>query len=137
MGENKHITELDAFAKKYLKEIPLESPSKDFTENLMSAISQMKPEKSINYKPLISSKGWFLVIAAVIAVILIPFKSSEEGFFSLPELNFSFFEKVNFSGLTETVQISTTTLYVAMFFSVFVFVQIFYLKGFFEKRINS
>lgn len=137
MGENKHIEEIDAFAKKYIKEIPAESPSKHFTANLMQTISQLEMVKPLTYKPLISKKGWFLVIAAVIAVVLIPFKSTEEGLFSLPEMNFSFFEKLNFSGVLESVQVSNTTLYVAILFSVLVFIQIFYLKGYFERRING
>jgi hypothetical protein len=137
MGENKHIEEIDAFAKKYVKEIPTESPSVDFTANLMHTISKLKMEKPTVYKPLISKKGWFLVFVAVIAVILVPFKSTEEGLFTLPEMDLSFFEKLNFSGLFESVQVSNTTMYVAILFSVLVFVQIFYLKGYFEKRINS
>jgi len=137
MGENKHIEELDAFAKKYVKEIPTESPSADFTANLMHSITQLEIEKPIVYKPLISKKGWFLVIAAVISVVLIPFKSTEDGLFTLPEMSFSFLEKFSFSGVIESVQVSNTTLYLVILFSVLVFIQIFYLKGYFEKRINS
>ena len=87
-------------------------------------------------KPLISKKSWFVILAAVIGIVIIPFKSSEEGLFTLPEINFSFLENINFSGLLESVQVSNTTLYLAITFSALVFVQIFYLKGVFEKRIN-
>ena len=137
MGENKHIEELDAFAKKYIKEIPKETPSANFTTSIMDVISQLKPEKTIVYKPLISKKGWFLVAASIIAIILIPFNTSEEGILSLPEMNFSFIEKMSFSGLFESMSVSTATLYAAILFSILVFVQIFYLKGYFEKRING
>ena len=137
MGENKHIEEIDAFAKKYIKEIPVESPSVNFTANLMKTISQLQTEKTIVYKPLISKKGWFLVISAVIAIIVLTFKNSEEGLFTLPEMNFSFLEKLNFSGAFESVSVSTPTLYLAILFSVLIFIQIFYLKGYFEKQINS
>ena len=137
MGENKHIEELDAFAKKYIKEVKVESPSVDFTANIMSTITNLAPIKNtLVYKPLISKKGWFIVFAAVVAVFLIPFRSSEEGWFSLPEMNFSFLEKLNFSGLFENVSVSNTTLYIAITFSALVFIQIFYLKGIFEKQIN-
>jgi len=137
MGENKHIEEIDAFAKKYIKEIPVESPSTNFTANLMNTISQLQTEKKIEYKPLISKKGWFLVISAVIAIVLLPFKKSEEGLFTLPEINFSFIEKLNFSGVVDHVNVSLPTVYLAILFSVLVFIQIFYLKGYFEERINS
>jgi hypothetical protein len=137
MGENKHIEEIHAFTKKYLNEIPTESPSIDFTKNLMGKIAKIQPEKEIVYKPLISKKGWFLVAASIIAIILLPFKNSEEGLFTLPEVNFSFFEKMSFSGIFESVNVSTTTASLLVLFSILFFIQIFYLKGEFERRINS
>ena len=137
MGENKHIEEIHAFTKKYLNEIPTESPSIDFTKNLMDKIAEIQPEKEIVYKPLISKKGWFLVAASIIAIILLPFKNSGEGLFTLPEVNFSFFEKMSFSGIFESVNVSTTTASLLVFFSILFFIQIFYLKGEFERRINS
>lgn len=137
MGENKHIEEIHAFTKKYLNEIPTESPSIDFTKNLMDKIAEIQPEKEIVYKPLISKKGWFLVAASIIAIILLPFKNSEEGLFTLPEVNFSFFEKMSFSGIFESVNVSTTTASLLVLFSILFFIQIFYLKGEFERRINS
>ncbi|MBL4644147.1 MAG: hypothetical protein JKY44_11215 [Flavobacteriaceae bacterium] len=138
MGENKHIEEIHAFTKKYVQEIPIESPSLDFTSNLMQKIGELQSFKSaITYKPLISKKAWFIVFAAIIAAVLIPFKSSEESLFNLPELNFSFLEKLNFSGLLDNINVSNTTLYFAITFSVLVSIQIFYLKGYFEKQING
>ena len=138
MGENKHIEEMDAFAKKYVKEISTESPSLDFTANLMGKINQLQDAKStIVYKPLISKKGWFVIFAAIITVIFIPFQSKEEGLFTLPELNLSFLEKFNFSGLFDTIQVSNSLLYLAITFPVLVGIQILYLKGHFEKQING
>jgi hypothetical protein len=138
MGENKHIEEIHAFTKKYVKEIPTETPSLDFTSNLMKKIEELQPLKStITYKPLISKKGWFIVFLAIVAVVLVPFKQRKEPLFSLPEMNFSFLEKLNFDGLLENSSVSSTTLYLALTFSVFVCIQLFYLKGHFEKQING
>jgi len=138
MGENKHIEEIHAFTKKYVKDIPVESPSLDFTANLMQKIGALEPLKSaIAYKPLISKKAWFVVFAGIIALVFIPFKSTEESLFTLPELNFSFLEKLNFSGLLDNITVSNTTLYLAVIFSALVCIQIFYLKGHFEKQING
>jgi len=137
MGENKHIEEIHAFTKKYVQEIPVETPSLDFTSNLMQKIGELQPFKSaITYKPLISRKAWFIVFAAIIAAVFIPFKSTKESIFTVPELNFSFLEKLNFSGMLENINVSNTTLYFTIIFSVLVSIQIFYLKGYFEKQIN-
>ena len=121
-----------------MKEIKIERPSLDFTSNLMKKIGELETiKKAITYKPLISKKAWFIVFAAIIAVILIPFKSNDESLFTLPEINFSFLEKLNFSGLLENINVSNTTLYLALTFLVLIAIQIFYLKGYFEKQING
>ncbi|MDG1039938.1 MAG: hypothetical protein P8H13_04035 [Polaribacter sp.] len=137
MGGNKHIKEIDAFAKKYVKEIKSETPSLDFTSNLMNSIQQLEMVKSaIVYKPLISKKAWLFIFVAIIAVIFIPFHSSEKGLFSLPEVNFSFLNKLNFSGMFQDVNVSNTTVIIALVFGVLLSIQIVYLKGFFEKRLS-
>ncbi len=136
MGENKHIEELDAFAKKYVKEIPTETPSVNFTANLMQKITELE-STTITYKPLISKKMWFVIITAIIAVIIVPFTSSEEPIFTLPEFNLSFLEKMNLSGVFESINISNSVVFLAMIFSVFIFVQIVYLKNHFERQING
>ena len=138
MGENKHIEEIHAFTKKYVKEIPTEKPSLDFTLNLMSKIAELPSlSKAIAYKPLISKKGWFIMFAVIIAVIFIPFKSNEESLFTLPEINLSFLDKLNFTGLLDGFNVSSSTMYFALVFSALIFVQIFYLKGYFEKQIDN
>ncbi len=137
MGENKHIEEIDAFAKKYVKEIPQESPSLSFTANLMQSISQLESVKSTTrYQPLISKKAWFIVLSAVIAILFIPLNSSKEGLFTLPEFNLSFLEKFRYSGVIENLSISNTTFAITVVFGILVTIQIIYLKGFFEKRLH-
>jgi len=137
MGENKHIEEIHAFTKKYVKEIPTETPSVEFTANLMKSITQLESVKSkIVYKPLISKKAWFVVFLALIAVVFIPFNSSEEGMFTLPKLNLSFLEKLSFSGVFENLTVSNTTFIITLIFGLLMSIQIVYLKGYFEKRLH-
>ena len=136
MGENKHLEEINAFTKKYIKEIPTETPSDDFTANLMKSITQLEPVKSVTtYKPLISKKGWFIVFTAIAALLFVPFISSNETLFALPELNFSLSDKIGFSGILENLSVSNTMLSITVVFGILVSIQIVYLKGFFEKRI--
>ena len=42
MGENKHIEELDAFAKKYVKDVEQELPTFDFTSSVMNKITEVE-----------------------------------------------------------------------------------------------
>jgi hypothetical protein len=54
MGENKHIEELDAFAKKYVKEIKQDKPSLDFTASIMEIITKESASKVFKTTALIS-----------------------------------------------------------------------------------
>jgi hypothetical protein len=138
MGENKHIKELDAFAKKYVKEIDKEGPSLGFTSNLMQKIVEENHQfsKIDANKPLISKSIWILLALAVVAVLFIPFKNNEESMFNFPDLNFSFLEKIQFSGFLETFTVSNTVLYAVLFFGIMLFAQVLFLKKYFNKNFE-
>ena len=141
MEENNN-THIDAFLKKHVQEIPLESPSSGFTKNLMEKIT-VETSNVTKYVPLISKKGWsiiglIIVIFSTIA-IFIPFQKEEASLLDkIPEIpiDFSFLTNISFSGLYEALSISNTTLYIMLLFSILFFVQAFYLKGYFNKKVQ-
>lgn len=136
MEENKQ-TQLDAFLKKQLQEIPLESPSQNFTSNIMDVIQQ-EQSAVIKYKPLISKKIWFVVAAAIVAVFFfIPFEKKEGGLLEKVSFDFSFLDQVNISGLFSGLSVSTTTFYALLFFAIMILIQVVYLKGYFARRIAT
>lgn len=137
MEENRN-TQLDAFLKKQLQEIPLESPSQNFTANIMDVIQQEESAVVIKYKPLISKKIWFVVAAAVVAIFFfIPFQKKEGGLLEKVSLDFSFMDQINFSGAFSGLSVSTIAFYGLLFFAVMIFIQVVYLKGYFAKRIAT
>jgi hypothetical protein len=139
MGENKHIEEIDAFAKKYLKEIPTETPSLDFTANLLHKIGQLEPvKKAIVFQPLISKKVWVaLGIILLISILLVLNTGNVSGLkFPSYDLSTISFPELTFGNLFSSIQISNSVLYLGLFFTCMFFIQIFYLKGVFEKRID-
>ncbi len=137
MGENKHVEEINNFAKKYIKEIPTETPTVNFTANLMKSITALETLKTTTvYKPLISKKGWFVIFLAIMAILFIPLNSAKEVLFTLPKFNFSFVEKIRFLGVIENLKISNTTFAITVVFGLLVTIQIIYLKGFFEKCLH-
>ncbi|WP_299157210.1 hypothetical protein [uncultured Tenacibaculum sp.] len=137
MGENKHIEVLDAFAKKYIKEISEETPSVDFTANLMDVL--LKEEKSEIYKatPLISKKGWFILIGILVTSILYVSRGTSLTWVKMPKLNLDgYFSKIQISNLFDGITVSNTMLYASFFFTIMIFVQIHYLKNHFTKNLN-
>jgi len=135
MGENKHIKELDAFAKKYVKEIPSQKLSLDFTTSLMKKIAFENNSEVFKAKPLIAKKGWMLIAASIIALIFSSFFITEESAFNFPKIEVDFFDKIQFTNLFESLSISNITLYAVLFFGLLFFAQIVFLKKHFDKRV--
>ncbi len=136
MEENKN-QQIDAFLKKQLQEIPLESPSKNFTSNIMDVLQEKESSIATLNKPLISKKVWIFVAAAIVAVFFIPFQKTEDSLLNKVSLDFSFLEKINLSGIFDGISISSTSAYVAFFFTIMIFIQVVFLKNHFNKRIEA
>ena len=138
MEENNNIEKLDAFAKKYVKEIPQEKPSVDFTAVLMQNILEENTSKSAIFTPkaLITKKGWVLIIGLLLVAIFVPFKQMKEYSFSIPKFDFSFLNKFQMPNFIESFSISNTVLYAVFFFGLMLIAQLIFLKGYFEKRIQ-
>ncbi|TDQ29865.1 hypothetical protein [Tenacibaculum caenipelagi] len=137
MGENKHIEELSAFTKKHIKDIEIETPSIDFTANIMETI--LKEEKTSVYKatPLISKKVWF-VLASILAVsVLYVSKGASLNWLKVPEIKMDYLSNIQFPNFFEGFTISHTVLYTSFLFTVMIFIQIYVLKNHFTKHLNS
>ena len=52
---------LDKLAKKVVKYYKLESPSLDFTANVMQQVEASQISHITVYKPLISKRAWFVI----------------------------------------------------------------------------
>jgi|FLOH01.1.fsa_nt_gi hypothetical protein len=136
MEEINKNKELDGFVKKYVKEIKIESPSKDFTASLMNKIVVEDQKSVFISKELISKKGWFVIFLSVLAVVLIPFKSSEKSLISIPKLDFYFFDKIQIPNFLDNLTVSKTVFYAIFFFGLMFFAQVVFLKNYFNKRFD-
>lgn len=131
MEENKN-TQIDTFLKKQIQEMSLESPSKDFTSNLMSVL-QEETSLSTQYAPLISKKVWIGIAALVVAIFFIPFQKQEGSLLDKVSLDLSFLDTIKMP-VVEGFSVSSVTLYAIFFFAMMILAQVFYIKGYFNKR---
>ncbi|WP_075341326.1 hypothetical protein [Tenacibaculum agarivorans] len=135
MEENKHIEELDAFAKKYITDIEPDTPSIDFTSNLMEAIHETENASVFKPTPLISSKVWIVLFVILITSII--YVSNGESIAKLWQFKFNYSLNNIVPDFLNTLSISNIMLYACFFFTVLIFVQIYLLKARFENYINS
>ncbi|TCI90650.1 hypothetical protein [Tenacibaculum sp. M341] len=136
MGENKHIDELDSFAKKYMNDIESEIPSMDFTKNIMTTIEATETSKVFKTEPLISKKVWLLLVVTLIASIFYVYKKSSTQLINLPKIEWDLFSKIKIFNAFKNIEVSNVTLYACFFFTLLIFVQISFLKNRFEKRLK-
>jgi hypothetical protein len=133
-NEDKH---LDEFAGKLMNETSLEKPSAEFTSKVMIGVLAAGTGTATVYKPLISKPFWFIIFGTVILlmVYLILYADTQAGSwfdsFDLSVANNKFLK-----GLSG-VKFSEITLFTVALATIMLFVQITFLKNYFNKRVKS
>jgi hypothetical protein len=121
-----------------MKETSLESPSYNFTSKVMTNVLAVNKSKATTYKPLISRKGWILIFAGIIAVLLyLLLSDSTQAANHSWLIDFSgknFIPTLNSSNL---FQFSRLTINVVVAATVLVFIQIVLLKNYLNKRLTK
>lgn len=90
------MTEQDKKIKELLKGSFDEStPSLDFTNNVMDKIASQEALSTyteFNYVPVISKKGWFIIVSSFLFVVFLSFTDTKKSEFSatnyIPDWNF-------------------------------------------------
>lgn len=134
---------LDQLAKKVMKDVPLEKPSFNFTNTVMSQVSGLNHNKVIAYKPLISKTGWiFILVGILILVFFVLFGNQTSSSGRLNTIDFSMFSNnavaqalSNFK--IPSFTISKTLTYAIVLFGVMVCIQIPFLKHHFNQRFEN
>jgi len=134
-NEDKNIKQ---FVERLMKETSLESPSYNFTSKVMTNVLAVNKSKATTYKPLISRKGWILIFAGIIAVLLyLLLSDSTQAANHSWLIDFSgknFIPALNSSNL---FQFSRLTINVVVAATVLVFIQIVLLKNYLNKRLTK
>jgi len=129
---------LDELSKKVITASNLETPSLDFTANIMSNINVVaKQSESTIYKPLITKKAWFIIAVIFIAVcayVLLGNTSESIGWFT--NVDFSFVPSFNMASVFSEISFSKTVLYAIVVLAFMLFIQIPLLKKYFDTRIS-
>jgi hypothetical protein len=126
---------LDKLAKKVIKSSAIESPSLDFTADVMKQVEQVSENETLTYKPLISKYGWLCIIAILVGVSVYMIVGNIDNPSWLGTIDFDIVNNkipALFSGL----KISKTFLYAIGFFGLVFFIQIPLMKHVINKRLE-
>ena len=127
---------LDNLAKKAMKSSSLESPSVDFTANLMKEIEHVKIGESITYKPLITKYVWFAIIAILIGVsIYVTFYNTGNSPL-MDVIDYSVISNNKVTNVLSGITFSKTLMYAIGFFGLVFFIQIPLMKHYMNKRLE-
>jgi len=125
------------FIKKMMDKSVLESPSADFTLKVMQELVKEKQLVALN-KPLISKQIWFMIFAFFL--LLLSFTFYFMGGRIQDSLTTTLFEKLfdnSIWQLFSNLKFSKTLSYSLLIFSVFILLQVVFIKSYFDKRFHS
>lgn len=135
---DKQMDRLDALTSKMVKETPQETPSINFSKNVMDAIYAIETAKELKKsQPLISKKVWLLFVGLIVAATMYLIRNTtftENSLLSKIDLSkytnaLSFDMSLGFS-------VSNVTIYGFVFLAIMVTIQIGYIKNYFNSRFN-
>jgi len=134
--ENKEDQNIEKLVERMLMNSGIESPSPDFTHNVMSGIYAAQKSRKVIYKPIFSKRTWFIIFTGIIGVFIYSFFNSNPQT-PLFEINFSWFRLNQLEKFLPNFRISFLTAYVILLAAIAVMVQIFFLKKYFDKQLES
>lgn len=137
MKENED-SNIEKLVLKIIKETPLESPSNDFTSQIMTTVLSIEKSKTTVYKPLISKTGWLLIcgsfVAAIVYFITYGSTQNEDQFWSYGSSTKDFIKNLSDFNLT---QFSGTTIMIMVLSTILIYVQITLLKIHLNNRLRK
>lgn len=137
MKENidKHIENL---VDKTMKGASLESPSMDFTAQVMSHVSELSQSRITVYRPLISRRFWVVIGIAIFATVIYLFLNTPTNEASwLNSINFEALRNNSISQALSNFTVSKTVMYSVVLFGIMMFIQVPILKNYFDNRMEA
>lgn len=134
--QNLEDKNIEKFIDNIMKDVIVDKPTTDFTDQIMSQISVLEQKKVISYKPLISKKAWIFISIGLCVLFGYLFfgNYTSSGWFSTVDL--STISDFKMPKLLSGITMSKTLLYSVVFFALMLCIQIPLLKNYFDKRLG-
>jgi len=126
----------EKLAKKVMKTSLLESPSLEFTANVMAGVKADVVNDITVYKPLISKRWWFIISVLFIGGLIYSLMGTDmESTGWLGQIDFSVISNNKVTEALSGITISKTLAYAIGFFGLVFFIQIPMMKHYFDNRM--
>jgi len=127
---------LDKLAKKVMQSTALESPSLDFTANIMAKVEGIATSSVTKYKPLISKRTWFVIAILVVASLAYGLFGGLEGLGWFDKIDLSVISNNKISDAISGITFSKTLMYAIGLCGLVFFIQIPMMKYYLDKRLE-
>lgn len=114
-----------------MKDSKLDTPSLDFTANVMSKVKQTTTNEVYNYQSLISNNVFIFVFGFFITFFFFLKPSKEDYIYRISD---SFFYSIN---KISNFSYSKITIYSVSIFSLLLLIQILFLKKHFKRQLEK
>lgn len=134
--KNSEDKKIEKLVENLMAETTIESPSLDFTAKVMSGVFAVEKNKAFIYKPAISKRAWFIILGAIVALFtFLLFKTQPAS--DVSNFNLAFLNSEKMLNVLSGFQFSTLTANILFAASVMVFIQVFLLKTYLNKRLHK
>ncbi|WP_410004292.1 hypothetical protein [Aequorivita nionensis] len=127
--------ELEQLVGKAMQKSSLETPSFQFTDNVMAAVNAAQETSAIRYRPLIPKYIWVVIAAVVIGFTAYIWFLVQPAPLDLPVLSFDFIKSNSISKEVAAFTPSKITVYAVLLLALMLCVQIPVLKRYFDDRV--
>ena len=127
---------LDDLAKKVMTSAPLETPSFNFTADVMAKLDAPQVSAITTYKPLISKKAWIVIGIIMIALGYYIFSLDSSGASTTNRFDLSGIKESNVVLTLSSLFKSKVLIYSVTFFGVAWLVQVSVMKQQLNKYLN-
>ena len=129
---------LNDVSRKVITEGAIQSPSFNFTDNVMVQVEELNKKHITTYKPLISKTTWVLIAVGFMSLIVYALFSNNhiESSSWLNKINFNILSNNDVTNTLSSFKLPKILIYAVVFFGLMVCIQIPFLKNYFNKRLE-
>ncbi len=129
--------DIEELVDKVMQSSTLETPSIDFTSNIMAEVNNLSSSSITVYEPLISKHTWFILLSVIFGfTIYLVFNTQIESKGWFDALDFSVVSEFSITNLFSGITFSKTFIYAVLIFAIMFFIQIPILKNYLDKRLE-